>query len=248
MDLTLPKRPSKPRSSGRTCLTDTGSTLIQVDAMLQDFGAYVDVAKLGVGSAYVTPRLGEKIALYQEHDVDVYFGGTLTEKAIVQNKFDALMDYIESMNVTSIEISSGSADIHHDQVLTLIEKAKSRFTVYTEIGSKDADQIMAPSQWIARLKEALDAGSSFVICEGRDSGTAGIFRKSGELRTGLVADIGAQLPPEKLIWEAPTQSSQMHMIMAFGTNVNLGNIKPEDVLILEAERVGLRYETFELEA
>lgn len=246
MHLSLPVHKQKPRTYGLTCLTDTGSTLAQVEALLNDYADYVDVAKLGVGTAFVTPRLKEKIALYQSAGVTVYFGGTLTEKAISQDQFDAFMDYVESYGLTTLEISSGTINIHHEDVLKLILKAKEHFQVFTEIGSKDVDTIMAPSKWISRLTEALEAGSSYVIAEGRDSGTAGIFRGSGEIRTGLIEDIGAMVPIEKLILEAPTQKSQMYMINRFGPDVNLGNIKPEDVLILESQRQGLRYETFEL--
>lgn len=246
MELSLPTRTQKPRAHGLTCLTDTGSTIRDVDAMLEDYADYIDVAKFGVGSAYVTPRLKEKVELYQSAGITVYFGGTLTEKAISQDKFDDLMKYVEGYGVSAIEVSAGTIDIHHDEILKLIDRAKDRFQVFTEIGSKDVDTIMAPSVWISRLGEAIAAGSDYVIAEGRDSGTAGIFRGSGEIRTGLVEDIGAQIPLERLILEAPTQKSQMYMINRFGANVNLGNIKPADVLILEAQRSGLRYETFEL--
>lgn len=39
----------------------------------------------------------------------------------------------------------------------------------------------------------------------------------------------------------------MFFINEFGANVNLGNIKLTDVLALEAERCGLRSETFFME-
>lgn len=246
MALTLPARTQKPRVSGLTCLTDTGLTLAAAQAMMDDYSDFVDVVKLGVGTAYVTPRLSEKIKLYQDHGCIVYFGGTLCEKFVSQGRFDEYLSYCAAQNVDTVEISSGSLDLHVEDVLRLIKQAKTDFRVFTEVGSKDVDTIMAPSKWIYELQAALDAGSSYVITEGRDSGTAGIFRGSGEMRSGLIEDIGAQIDLEKLIFEAPTQASQMFFINRFGNAVNLGNIKPEDVLILEAQRKGLRYETFNL--
>jgi phosphosulfolactate synthase len=39
----------------------------------------------------------------------------------------------------------------------------------------------------------------------------------------------------------------MYFIKEIGPNVNLGNVKINDVLMLEAQRCGLRSETFYLE-
>ena len=75
------------------------------------------------------------------------------------------------------------------------------------------------------------------------AGTAGIYRPSGELRTGLVDEIEHSVPFESLIWEAPTKESQAWFIKHFGTNVNLGNIPPDEVIPLETLRLGLRGDT-----
>jgi phosphosulfolactate synthase len=103
---------------------------------------------------------------------------------------------------------------------------------------------MSPSAWINELKTLLDAGASYVITEGRDSGTAGLYRPSGELREGLVEEIGQNLDLGRVVFETPTAKAQMHMIKRFGPEVNLGNIRPQDVLLLETQRRGLRSETF----
>ena len=44
--------------------------------------------------------------------------------------------------------------------------------------------------------------------------------------------------------QAPRQGQQATLIKELGPNVNLGNVKPRDVLGLEALRCGLRFETF----
>ncbi|MCG8332941.1 MAG: phosphosulfolactate synthase, partial [Proteobacteria bacterium] len=87
-------------------------------------------------------------------------------------------------------------------------------------------------------------GSKYVITEGRDSGSAGIFRTSGELRTGLVSDIVSSVDFKHLIFEAPTCSAQMFFINMLGANANLGNVNPNNLLVLESQRCGLRSETF----
>lgn len=242
----LPERTQKPRRQGLTCLTDTGLTVAQTRDMLVDFGDYIDVAKFGIGSAYLTSRLDEKIKLYQDAGVIVYFGGTLFEKFYFQNKLDDYFDYMRKFNVRHVEVSAGTIQLSVADSLKVIEKCAGEFTCFCEVGTKDKTAIMPPSKWIETMLAFLDVGAEYVIAEGRDNGTAGIFRPSGELRMGLIADLISSVGHEKLIFEAPTQSSQMYFINEIGPNVNLGNIKPSDVLVLETQRNGLRYETFHI--
>ena len=187
--LTLPERTRKSRQFGITSISDVGLTLDETRSMLEDFADYIDIAKLGVGSAYITPRLQEKIDLYKSFDVDVYFGGTLFEKFYYQNKLDTYQSWMEELGVTLVEVSAGTLSIGLEERVALVNRLKSSFKVLSEVGSKDTDLIMAPSKWIEEISSLLDAGSAYVITEGRNSGTAGVFRPSGEIRTGLVDDI-----------------------------------------------------------
>jgi phosphosulfolactate synthase len=46
------------------------------------------------------------------------------------------------------------------------------------------------------------------------------------------------------MFEAPEKSQQTYLILHFGPDVNLGNIRPDDVIPLETLRRGLRGDTF----
>jgi phosphosulfolactate synthase len=83
-----------------------------------------------------------------------------------------------------------------------------------------------------------------VIAEARESGTVGIYREKGEVRSDLIDEILTQIPEDKIIWEAPLKSQQVYFIKLLGANVNLGNIQPNEVLPLETLRLGLRGDTF----
>jgi phosphosulfolactate synthase len=96
------------------------------------------------------------------------------------------------------------------------------------------------------MKAELNAGSSYVIAEARESGNVGIYRGSGEVREGLVQEILTQIPEGRIIWEAPQKSQQLYFIELVGCNVNLGNIAPSEVISLETMRIGLRGDTFHL--
>lgn len=246
--LTLPERTSKPRSFGINSIHDVKLTTLQLEAILNDHSAFLDIAKLGVGSAYVTPKLRKKIDLYKEADCYVYFGGTLFEKFYSQGKVEEYKNYMDYYGISWVEISTGTIELSIEERVQLVTDFSKHFTVLSEVGSKDADYIMAPSTWISEIQALLDAGSKYVITEGRNSGTAGVYRKSGEIRTGLIEDIIHNAPVNQLIFEAPTAASQMYFINLLGSNVNLGNINPNDLLLLEAQRCGLRSETFSIQA
>jgi phosphosulfolactate synthase len=242
--LTLPRRTRKPRKHGLTAITDLGLTVAGLRELLTEYSAYLDIAKFGIGSAYLTPRLAEKIALYREFDVVPYFGGTLFEKFQQQRKTPEYLDYLRRFRVDWIEISNGTIDMPIKERVKLIRSLAGEFNVVAEVGCKDAAKVMPPSQWIDELQASLDAGARYVITEGRDSATAGLYRESGEIREGLLSDILHSIDPKRTIFEAPTHKTQMYFINLVGANVNLGNVQTRDLLVLETQRQGLRYETF----
>jgi phosphosulfolactate synthase len=242
--LDLPERTKKPRQHGLTAIHEVGCPIGELRYILSDFHEILDIAKLGVGAAYITPKLGEKVALYREFQVECYFGGTLFEKFYYQSKIDDYAAYLKDMDVKWVEISTGTVDISLTDRARLIERFNKDFHVLSEVGSKDEQTVMPPSEWMREIKTLLDAGARYVITEGRNSGTAGVYRASGEIRTGLVADIISHLDVNRIIFEAPKPEHQMYFIKNVGPNVNLGNVPPRDLLQLEAQRCGLRFETF----
>ena len=247
--LQLPKRiVDKPRTEGLTAITDTGLPTAELRGILEDFHMFIDIAKLGIGSAYITPALDKKLELYRNYGVIPYFGGTLFEKFYHQNAFEGYLDYLNHWQIDWIEISTGTVTIPLEERVRLTKRLSKDFIVLCEVGSKDKDEIMPPSKWINEMSTLLEAGCRYVITEGRDSGTAGVYRPSGEIRTGLVTDIIQSIDNKNIIFEAPTSSSQMFFINHVGSNVNLGNVSARDLILLETQRQALRYETFHITA
>jgi phosphosulfolactate synthase len=244
--LQLPTRPPKPRTVGVTAVMDKGLPLGLLRDTLECYGGFLDVAKLGIGGAYVEPRLQEKVALYREHGVDVYFGGTLFEKFVYADRLDAYRRLMDEHDVRTVEVSEGSVRIPLDERCRLVSEFSKTYKVYAEVGTKDVDAQSPPHEWLEEIDRLIEAGASYVITEGRDSGTAGIFSRAGELRGDLVESIVEQAPVDRLVFEAPTEKAQMYFINRIGPDVNLGNVNPAGLLTLEAQRCGLRYETFHI--
>lgn len=241
--LDLPDRSTKPRERGLTHVLDGGLSVADVDGLVEVAGDCVDVVKLGWGTAVATGNLRPKLERYREHGIPPMLGGTLTELAIAQGKLDELVAWLHELEIDHIEVSDGTIDLPHAEKLALIERLSAEFTVFSEVGSKDAAKIMAPYRWVELIEAELAAGAWKVIAEARETGTAGIYRADGEVRMGLIDEIVHAVAPERMLFEAPQKEQQVWFVKRFGSEVNLGNIAPACVLSLETLRLGLRSDT-----
>jgi phosphosulfolactate synthase len=224
---------------------DRGLSVAEVDGLMEVAGDSVDVVKLGWGTAVVSANLAPKLERYAAHGIPVVLGGTLTEIAIRQGRVDGLIAWLRELGLRHVEISDGTITLEPEIKRELIERLSREFVVLSEVGSKDSDFIMAPYIWVEQIESDLAAGAWKVIAEARESGTAGIYRANGEVRTGLIDEIAHAIDPERMIFDAPLQRQQVWLLTRFGTECNLGNIAPADVLSLETLRLGLRSDTVE---
>jgi phosphosulfolactate synthase len=232
-----------PAHNGLTHVIDKGLGPRAWEDVLETSGAFIDIVKLGWGTAYVTQNLQRKLDVLRAAGKPVVIGGTFLEAVLVQDKVDEYKSWLFELGLQHVEVSDGVIDLPRERKLELIADLARDFTVLSEVGSKDADIVFAPYQWVEWITEELAAGAWKVITEGREGGTAGIYRPTGEMRTGLVDEIVHEVPVDDLIFEAPTKASQAWFVKQFGPSVNLGNIPPDEVIALETLRLGLRGDT-----
>ncbi|MBC7448034.1 MAG: phosphosulfolactate synthase [Hymenobacteraceae bacterium] len=240
----LPDRTAKPREQGFTMVMDKGLSVREVEDFLEVGGPYADIVKLGWATSYVVPNLARKLEVYRAAGVPTYFGGTLFEAFIIRNQFDDYRRLLDTFQMEYCEVSDGSLELPHDKKCEFIRTLSQQVKVLSEVGSKDAEKIIPPYKWIQQMKTELEAGSEKVIGEAREAGNVGLFRSTGEVRSGLVEEILTQVPSERIIWEAPQKAQQVWFIKMLGANVNLGNIAPNEIISLETIRLGLRGDTF----
>src|ERR1700743_327533 len=244
----IPERTGKPRGHGLTMVNDKGLSVMEARHLVSGAGPHVDLVKLAFGTALYSGGLHENIKVYQEAGIPVYFGGLLFEAFVIRDQFNDFIGLLKEYEISYIEVSDGSIDIPHEEKCRYIEKLSKYGTVLSEVGSKDKDRehITPPYQWIRLMKSELDAGAGYIVAEARETGTVGLYRNSGEGREGLVQEILTKVPAEKILWEAPQKDQQLYFLTLIGANANLGNINPSEVIALEAMRVGLRGDTFDL--
>lgn len=238
-----PERTSKPRESGLTHVLDKGMSLADVDGLLEVAGSYVDIVKFGWGTAVVVENLSAKIRRFQDAGIPICCGGSFFELAVMRGKVDDYVAFLKAEGFQLVEVSDGIIDIEAAEKLAHIGRLAKDFTVLSEVGSKDSSVVVAPSRWVKGIKEELDAGAWKVVAEGRESGTVGLYRGTGEIRTGLIEEIENSIDASQILFEAPQKAQQLWLIEHFGTNVSLGNIAPSEVISVETLRQGLRGDT-----
>lgn len=240
----LPERTEQPRSNGLTMVMDKGLSLRQAEDFVEASGHLTDVVKLGFGTTVVSKNLKEKIDFYHKHNLKVYLGGTLFEAFVARNMFDDYRKLIGDLGLGMAEVSDGSIHLPHEDKLEYISKLAKDYTVMSEVGSKEEGILIAPGKWVKMMETELQAGSWKVIAEARESGNVGIYRPNGTAHVVLVNKILAKVAAEDILWEAPQKAQQVWFIKLIGSNVNLGNIAPHDVIPLETLRIGVRGDTF----
>jgi phosphosulfolactate synthase len=227
---------------------DRGLSVAEVDGLVEVVGDSVDIVKLGWGTALASANLERKLERYREHGIPIVLGGSLTELAIAQGQLDALIEWVQELGLTYFEISDGTIALEHERKLELIARLAQDFTVLSEVGSKDdTGAITPPYIWVEQMQAELDAGAWKVIAEGRESGTAGIFRPDGEVREGLIGEIVHGVDQDSILFDAPRKHQQVWFVRRLGPNVNLGNVPVDEVLALETLRLGLRSDTMGVE-
>jgi len=242
--LDLPERSAKPRDDGVTHVIDRGLSIAEIEGMIEVAGEFVDIVKLGWGTALATGNLERKLERYRAHGIPVVLGGTLTELAISRGRLDELIAWVHDLGLEYFEISDGTIELEHPRKLELIERLAQEFTVLSEVGSKDdTGAITPPYVWVEQMRAELAAGAWKVIAEGREAGTAGIFRPSGEVREGLIGEIVHEIAPARIMFDAPRKDQQVWFVRRFGPDVNLSNVPVGEVLALETLRLGLRSDT-----
>lgn len=241
--LRLPERVGKPRSIGITHALDKGTPTAVLDGILASTADLTDIVKVGWGVGYLDRSLKHRVAAYQRAGLLVSLGGTLLEIAVAQGELPALLRWAAGNGIDAVEVSDGLGWMPDGRQRALVAELSADFVVLAEVGVKDAATPVAAEEWAEEMNADLAAGATWVVAEGRESGTVGLYDPDGAVRTDLVEELVRAVPAERMIFEAPTKAQQAWFIRRFGADVNLGNIAVDDVLALETLRLGLRADT-----
>jgi len=233
------------KDNGRTMIMDKGVGVSQLQDTLAYARQHIDFLKYGFGTSclYDPHQLMQKNKLLKKNKIISFPGGTLFEAAYAKNIVDSFFYDVIKYQFTGVEISHGTIDVLDADRYKYIRQAKQqKLVVFSEIGKKTETGF---KNLIDSVKADLDAGSDYVILEGRESGTSGLYCEDGSITDDILDlfDNDQDLLPN-IIWESPSKEQQTLLLRKFGPNVNLGNIAYNDILSLAALRKGLRSDTF----
>lgn len=249
-DLAPQREHAKPRKRGVTMLLDRCQGLSTTADLLEMVGDYIDQIKFSFGTSVLLHEafIRRKNELIRAYNIDTFPGGTLAEVMLVQQRYPDFLKRAKYLGFSAIEISDGTITMPKELRNSAIKRAlDAGFKVISEVGKKDPTIEISEEQTCEQILSDLEQGVEKVIVEGRESGAGiGIYDANGAIRRDRLDALSRMLGDalDQVMWEAPRTSQQAQLVMQFGPNVSLGNVKPRDVLGLEALRCGLRYETF----
>jgi len=248
--IAIPSREEKPRKTGLTTLLDRGIGYHIALDLAEQAADYIDLIKLGWGTSRLISEetIKKKIRLYRDNQIMVSNGGTILEIAYQQGQATAFLQSAKELGINSIEVSNGVVTINKEDKQKLIIEAKELgLEVFSEIGRKDPleDAKLTLEDRIKEAKNDMATGASKIIIEAREGEKGlGIYDDTGSVKEAMVKSLVSEIGIENIIFEAPDKSQQVYLILNLGINVNLGNIRPDDVIPLETLRRGLRGDTF----
>ena len=253
--IVIPDRPSKPRKIGLT-MTFEGmeSGVLGLDTtkdFLETCADYVDLIKSGWLISVLHPKsfVKKKNELLQEYQVDVFPGGLLLERALVQGVGRKCLREAKDLGFTAIEVSDSLICLHHLEKIRWVKEAREMgLKVIVELGKKGGGTLR-PDTAVKYIHDYLDAGAYKVILESEE--LEAVFSENGEngsQASDNLIQIIEEVGMEHVILECPYGKffSELNHILwwfveQFGVNVSLGNIEPKHILSLETVRRGLSF-------
>ena len=239
---------SKPRSKGLTMMMDFGVPCGHARDLLGLIAPYVDYAKFVVGTARLYPEdyLLEKLEIYREFDVHPFIGGQFLEYVFATQGFPGVRPYCEEarrLGFEAIEVSDNVVPLTDEERTRIIMTAiDCGLGVHGEVGSKGEHTDAATL--IRQAEVCFAAGADLVLVEGAELIDVGALNVPllEELKSGLdVARVMFELSGPWIPGTTMTEVYQLRnfLISAFGADVNIANVTPDQVFETEVLRVGL---------
>lgn len=248
-------RQGKPRSSGLTFVIGDALAPGGPDALadlLAFGGAWIDWYKLVYSSLPLQPPsvLAEKLELLADHDVEAFPGGNFLEVAVQQGVSDRFLEDVRDVGCPRVEVSATVIDLDRTVKTELIERAvEMGFDVHSEVGKKRSEggDGLSMDAVIEAVEADLAAGADAVIYE--SEAVEDVLQSGAESSTGDALDAVDALVDavglENLVFELPLTTEyrvtevSAAFVNRFGADVNLGNVVPHHVNLIEQQRRGI---------
>ena len=239
-------RGGKPRTCGLTMVIDWGLGSHAQEDLLAVGADYCDLAKVAVGVSRLldASALAAKIAQYRARGVEPFPGGQYLEYAEVHGLCDRYLPSVCAAGYRWVEVSDNLAPVGLEWKKEIIARAVGEYglEVRGEVGQKEGLTSAVPM--VEDALACLEAGARIILLEAAElvSGDRDAAREVEQ----VVRAIGI----ERVMFELPgpwiegvalhdVHRMRRELLNRYGTEVNIGNVNPEQVVIVEALRRGL---------
>ena len=238
-------RPS-PRA---TCPFDPGYDPVTVEAHLGQSAHLIATLKISMACWMVADETAtrRKIEAATRLGIPTVAGGGPFETAVAQRALPAYLDLCADVGLSRIECGEGFTDPTLAPAEIVREAAERGLEVEFELGEKHAGRFSdgQTDELIDLGRRWLEAGAVRLVIEARESAQdVGLFSEPGQFDARQADRFADAFGLDTVLFEAPNKASQFALISHFGPEVQLGNVRLEEVLRVEIYRRGLHSDAF----
>ena len=249
--MNIPQRPEKPRDTGITMMIDWGMGVAQQRDILDIAGAYIDIAKIAVGlSGIISERvLTEKIVAYADYRVSAFIGGQFLEYGVYHQGMEIAKRYYEEarrVGFEYVEVSDNNLEISPEDKYELVRMGVEDFglKILGEVGSKT--ECSSTQAMVDGIKGCLASGAWKVFVEGAEF----TDKQDGSIREDVIDGVTKGVDLKDIIFELPghwisnvhacgIHDMEVFLIQQFGPEINIANVAPGEIMMLETLRTGV---------
>jgi phosphosulfolactate synthase len=232
-----------------TCPFDPGYDPATVEGHMEQSGHLIATLKISMACWMVAAEAStrRKIQAATKLGIPAVAGGGPFETAVAQRALPAYLDLCADMGITRIECGEGFTDLALAPADVIRQAGERGLEVEFEMGEKHSGRFTdeQTDELIATGHRWLEAGAVRLVVEARESAQdVGLFSAPGKFDAHQANRFAEAFGLASLLFEAPNKASQFALIDHFGPEVQLGNVRLEEILRVEIYRRGLHSDAF----
>jgi phosphosulfolactate synthase len=233
----------------RTCPLDPGYDPESVASHLRQSGHLMTSLKISTAGWLIADEdsTRRKVAVARAHGVPTVTGGTPFEIAVHQARLPEYLDLCADLGADRVECARGftEPDLSPEEIVGMA--AERGLGMDVELGGKHSGAF-TPDVVEALVEEGhrwRAAGAHFLVIEARESARdVGLFDPAGNFSAFAAERFAEAFGFDVLLFEAPNKPSQFALLDHFGADVQLSNVRLEELLRVEIYRRGLHADAF----
>jgi phosphosulfolactate synthase len=238
-----------PKLAPRTSPFDPGYDPVTLESHLDQSAHLMSILKISMACWIVANENAtrSKIAAAQRHKVPTVTGGGPFEIAVAQGQLPAYLDLCADIGVTRIECGEGFTDLNRSprEIVKMIHARG--LDVQFELGKKHTGAFneSVVDDLIEQGHRWLEAGAIQLVVEARESARGvGLFDDDGNFNSAFADVFAHKFGFDVVTFEAPNKPSQFALLNHFGPQVQLCNVRLEELLRVEIYRRGIHSDAF----